>query len=189
MILLACCLAAVLLLIPAFAQKRYELKSGILQLISYADGHEMQQTQYFDNYGASQAVTYIIDIPGLVKQRVWAITQGNRAWMVTTQLAAKSKAKEIDNPLLDLTFISPSAEVVEKYKIKELRKEEFLGRECTVFNYDQFQNRKRYTVTAWVYKGVILKQEYTYKKSHVISVTTELKENVPVPAEIFDPEK
>lgn len=184
-----CLLAALLMLLPVFAQKRYELKSGILQLISYADGQETQETQYFDNYGASEALTYILQMPGLWTNRLWIITQGDRGWMVTTQFGAKSKVKEMDNPTADLTFISPSPEIVEKYNIKELRQEEFLGRKCTVFNYDLTQNRTRYTITAWVYKGIVLKQDYTLKKHHVTLVTTELQENVPVPAEIFNPEK
>ena len=184
-----CLLAALLMLLPVFAQKRYELKSGILQLISYTDGHETQETQYFDNYGASEAVTYVMDIPGLVTYRVWTISKGDRMWMATQEVAGKSKPKESANPVADLTVLSPSPEVVEKYNMKELRKEEFLGRKCTVFNYDLTQNRTRYTITAWVYKGLVLKQDYTIKKRHVTIVATELKENAPVPAEIFNPEK
>jgi len=187
-------IAVMLLMVslPASSQdgvRRYGVKSGIIKLISSTGGVDTPQTQYFDDYGQKESMTYTTEIPGMVKYDSWIVTKGKSLWMYTIVDGKRSKAKESQNPMPDLTFINPSAEVVEKYKIKEIGEEKFLGRTCKKFNYEATQGRNRVTYTVLVYKGIILKSQAQVRKREVSIVATEFKENVSVPASAFQTEE
>lgn len=186
-------LAAALLVvtIPAAAQngaRRYGVKSGIIKLIASSNGAETVETQYFDDYGAKESVTYTIDIPGLVKYDTWVVTKGDKMWGFNITEGKRSKVTESQNPTPDMTFLNPSPEVVAKYNIKEIGEEEFLGRKCKKYNYDIVQGRNKITYTGWVYKGILLKSQAKIRKREVVTYATEFKENAAVPASAFQTE-
>ncbi|MBO4765577.1 MAG: hypothetical protein J5508_07735 [Bacteroidales bacterium] len=177
-----------LLAVPAAAQdgaRRYGVKSGIIKLIASTGGVDTPETQYFDDYGRKESLTYTTEIPGLVKYDSWVIAIGDKMWGVNVTDGKRTKGKESQNPTYDLNFINPSPEVIAKYNIKELGEEQFLGRKCKKFNYDITQGRNKITYTAWVYKGIILKQQGQVRRREVITYATEFQENVAVPASAF----
>lgn len=165
--------------------KRYEIKSGIIKLIATTGGHETEETQWFDNYGAMESLMFTTEITGLVKYDSYTITKGEKAWMVNDTEGKKS-SKAFDNPTPDLNFLNPTPEAIEKYKMQELGEETFLDRPCMKFTYETTQGRKTCQWTAWVYKGVILKSVAKIGRREVFVEATEFQENVPVPAEVFE---
>jgi hypothetical protein len=170
------------------AQKRYGVKSGILKLTASADGHDTPETQYFDEYGAVESVTYIMEVPGLVSYDVWCITRDKKMWFVTVT-DGKRGVKESDNPTWDLNFLSPSQEVIDKYKLQEVGEETVLGRKCKIFTYEIKQGRKTNAVKAWVYKGITLKSEMKVGRRTSTITVTEFKENAKLPAGVFNTEE
>lgn len=177
--------------VPATAQSsahRYGVKSGIIKLVASSGGAETVETQYFDDYGNKESITYTIDIPGLVKYDTWIVTKGDKMFGFNITEGKRSKVTENPNPTPDLTFLNPSPEVVAKYNIKELGEEEFLGRKCKMYNYDIVQNRNTITYTGWVYKGILLKSQAKVRRRDVVTYATEFKENVAVPASAFQTE-
>ena len=174
--------------VPATAQnsaRRYGVKSGIIKLVASTAGVDTPETQYFDNYGQMESITYTTEIPGLVKYDSWLVTKGDKMFGFNITEGKRSKVTENPNPTADLTFINPSAEVIAKYNIKEIGEEEFLGRKCKKYNYDIIQGRNKITYTAWIYKGIILKQQGQIRRREVVTYATEFKENVAVPASAF----
>ena len=182
---------ALLVTIPAAGQngaRRYGVKSGIIKLIASTSGVDTPETQYFDDYGQKESITFTTEIPGLAKYDSWVVTKGGGVWSFNVIDGKRTKAKESKNPTADLTFLNPSPEVVAKYNIKELGEEKFLGRNCKKYNYDITQGRNKITYTAWIYKGIILKQQGKVRNREVITYATEFKENVAVPASSFQTE-
>lgn len=166
--------------------KRYGIKSGILHLMASTGGHETEETQYFDDYGAMEALVFTIDVPGLVKYDTYTVTKGEKAWMFTDTEGKKSKAKAFDNPTPDLNFLNLTPEAAEKYKVKELGHEDVLGYDCTKYTYEIMQGRKTCYWTAWVYKGVILKSITKIGRQESTIEATRFEKNVTVPAKVFE---
>lgn len=177
---------AVVSVVYAQENKRYGIKSGIIKLVATVGNHATNETQYFDNYGGKESVVYTTEIPGLVKYDSYIITVGDKGWTVTDNEGVK-KGKEFKNPVPDLTFINPSKEVIEKYKIEEVGEETFLDRDCKIFTYEMTQNRKICYYRVWVYKGIILKSLMKMGKRESSIVASQFDENVPVPEEVFNP--
>ena len=165
--------------------KRYEIKSGIINLISTTGGHETEETQWFDDYGAMESLVFTTEIPGLVKYDTYTITKGDKAWFVNDTEGKKS-TKAFDNPTPDLNFLNPTPNAIEKYKIEEIGEETFLDRLCKKFTYETSQGRKTCQWTVWVYKGITLKSIAKMGRREVIVEATVFQENVPVPTEVFE---
>lgn len=167
---------------------RYGVKSGILKIVAEADGHETPETQYFDDYGAVESITFVMDIPGFITYDVWYVTRGSKLWAITVT-DGKRAVKEADNPTPDLNFLSPSPEVVAKYNLQEVGEEIFLDRPCKIFTYEMRQGRKKNMVKSWVYKGIILRSEMTVGRRTSTTTAVEFKENVTPPAGVFNTEE
>ena len=181
---------ALLLMIAlgAMAQGKYAVKSGILKTKTVAAGHESFATQYFDDYGRKESVKQKMDIPGMVSYDYYTVTKGDKAWMVTVT-DGKRSVKSFDNPTPDLTFLKPSKEIMEKYKMQYLGEEKVMGKTCKIYSYEIKQNRKPVLWTVSVYKGVPLKTIIkSGKKTSTITVT-EFKENASVPQDVFNTSK
>ena len=69
-------------------------------------------------------------------------------------------------------------------KFKDLGTEEYQGKLCHKYYYEQKQLVKS-KVTAWVWEGLILKQEIKQTFGSTVIELVELKENTSVPASTF----
>lgn len=178
----------ILIALGASAQGRYAIKSGIAKTKTTVDGHETFATHYFEDYGRKESVKQTMDIPGLVSYDYYTITIGDKAWMVTLN-SGKRSVKGFDNPAPDLTFLSPSQDVMAKYNMKYLGEETVLGKPCKKYSYELKQNRKTVLWTVSAYKGFPLKTIVKNGKSQSVIVVTEFKENVSVPKDVFNTSK
>ena len=163
---------------------RYEIKSGILQEYTDLKGHITKDVRYFDNYGDCEALVQTIDMGALGSFNNTTLTKKEKAWMYNESGTPSS----FDNPTYDLTFVNPSQEVIDKYKLVDTGEdEEILGRVCRKFTYEIVQGRRNKVVnhTAWVYKGVILKSIMKNGRQETLYVITDFQENAKVPAEVF----
>ena len=98
------------------------------------------------------------------------------------------KPKSFDNPLPDLTFINPSQEIIDKYKLVDTGEDEvILGRTCRKFTYETLMGRRKKVIynTVWVYQGIVLKSIMKNGRQETFYEVTEFQENVEVPAEVF----
>ncbi len=147
--------------------KRYGIKSGIIHEYSKLNEHITPDVRYFDDYGDSEA-----------------ITKKEKAWMYNEA----GKPKSFDNPLPDLTFINPSQEIIDKYKLVDTGEDEvILGRTCRKFTYETLMGRRKKVIynTVWVYQGIVLKSIMKNGRQETFYEVTEFQENVEVPAEVF----
>ncbi len=163
---------------------RYGIKSGIIHEYSKLNEHITPDVRYFDHYGELEAMVQTIDMGGLGSFENTTVTKKEKAWVFN----AASKPKVFDNPTADLTFINPSQEVIDKYKLVDTGEdEEVLGRICRKFTYETLMGRRNKVInnTAWVYQGIVLKSLMKNGRQETIYEVTDFQENVEVPAEIF----
>lgn len=165
--------------------RRYAIKSGIATTVTTTGDTQTEATQYFDNYGAMESLKQHMDIPGLVSYDYYTVTKGDKAWFVTNTEGKKS-SKGFDNPTPDLSFLNLTDEVKAKYNIQDLGEDSFLGKSCHKYSYETTQKRKTVSWTVWVYKGFVLKTITKMGKRESVIEVTSLKENVSVPAEVFE---
>ena len=168
--------------ITAFAQHRYEMRSGIATTATCTNGQMTYATQYFDDYGALDCLQQHMEIPGFVSYDYYTITKGDTCWMVVEG----GGTKKFKNPTPDLNFLNLTPEVCAKYKIQDLGEDTFLGKLCHKYSYEVKQNRKKGLWTVWIYKGFILKAHCSLGHLESDIEVIELRENVPVPAEVFN---
>ena len=163
---------------------RYGIKSGIIHEYSKLNEHITPDVRYFDNYGELEAMVQTIDMGGLGSFENTTVTKKEKAWVFNEA----SKPKVFDNPTADLTFINPSQEVIDKYKLVDTGEdEEVLGRTCRKFTFETLMGRRNKVIynTAWVYQGIVLKSLMKNGRQETIYEVTDFQENVEVPAEIF----
>jgi hypothetical protein len=177
--------AILLVASTAMAQGRYQMKSGIAKTVTTVGDSKTEATQYWDDYGGLECLKQRMDIPGLVSYDYYTITKGDKAWFVT-DTDGKKASKVFQNPTPDLNFLNITPAVEEKYNIKDFGGDTYLGKPCKKYTYETTQNRKKGLWTVWVYKGFILKSICVLGKRESIIEVVELKENVPVPPEVFD---
>lgn len=179
-----CVLAALATAAPG-QEKKYAFKSAIATTVTTVGDLKTEATQYIDNYGALECLKQRQEIPGLVAYDYYTITKGDKCWFVTDADGKKS-SKPFANPTQDLNFLNLTDAVQLKYNMKDFGEEAALGKPCHKYSYETVQNRKTCYWTVWVYKGLILKSICKLGKRESIIEVTDLQENVPVPAEVFD---
>ena len=164
--------------------KRYGIKSGIIHEYSKLNEHITPDVRYFDDYGDSEAIVQTIDMGSLGSYENITVTKKEKTWMYNEA----GKPKSFDNPLPDLTFINPSQEIIDKYKLVDTGEDEvILGRTCRKFTYETLMGRRKKVIynTVWVYQGIVLKSIMKNGRQETFYEVTEFQENVEVPAEVF----
>ena len=163
---------------------RYGIKSGIIHEYSKLNEHITPDVRYFDDYGDSEAIVQTIDMGALGSYENTTVTKKEKAWMYNEA----GKPKSFDNPIPDLTFINPSQDVIEKYKLVDTGEEEvILGRTCHKFTYETLMGRRNKVIynTVWVYQGIVLKSIMKNGRQETYYEVTDFQENVEIPAEVF----
>lgn len=160
---------------------RYGIKSGIAQVKSINEGNVSTGVQSFDDYGALEAYTSSA-MTAFGRIETTTILKDGKSWMVWPG----KKPKEFDNPMAEISFVNLTDAIVDKYKVKEIGQEEFLGRMCTKYTYEIKQGPVRSNYTAWVYKGFTLKLITKVGRREVVFEVTDFQEDVPVSSEVFN---
>lgn len=177
-------IAAMLLIgIGAQAQEEirmYDVKSGIITMEMDMMGRKVVQDIYFDDYGAKQAM--MIDFQG---NKMRAVEVDGEQVMIDDAKKTGMKMPAMGMTNEKINFLDQSPKNIRRNKIKEIGKETFLDRECTVYTVAVFMMGQVVKQTAWVYKGITLKSSITTDWGETVQVATNLVEDVEIPAETF----
>lgn len=168
---------------PAF--KKYDMKSCIAKKQTTTSGHVTEGTVYIDNYGAFECEIQTMDIPGFITYDYGILTRKDRAWTFNLN-EGKVDYKESPNPLGDFSLLEVTDEMAQKYEMKDLGEEEYMGKKCHKISYIVLQNRKRVEWTVWAYKGFPLKTIVKQGRKESLIEVIEFKENVPIPDNILN---
>ncbi|MBQ8061584.1 MAG: DUF4412 domain-containing protein [Bacteroidales bacterium] len=163
------------------AVKRYGFKSATAKFVTSVMGQKVESTTFIDYYGALECQRTKMDVPGMGEVESAVITKGNKVWSVNYALKS---IQEI--PLEQPNFLDLTEDMVSKYKIQEVGKEEFLDKECTVYTMENETQGMKAQIKVWVYKGMGLKQETSLSGMKIVAMATEFKEDAMVLPQVFN---
>lgn len=164
--------------------KRYGIKSGIIHEYSKMKENITPNVRYFDDYGDKEANVQTVDMGPLGSYENITITKEGKMWVYNEA----TKPKCFDNPFPGLTFINPSQEIIDMYKLVDTGEDEVVfDRTCRKFTYEVLMGRRNKVIhyTVWVYQGVVLKSIIKNGRQETFYEVTDFQENVEVPAEVF----
>lgn len=164
---------------------KYELKSAIVKKETIAMGQKIESTWYMDDFGkkeSSETITKVGGVAGIEKQ-IRTIIDGNS--IINVDMNMKT-AMRMQMPLEPINYLNLTPEIIDKFKIEELGEEDVVSRSCKKYTLEISQMGQTMGVTAWVWKGLVLKSE-TAANGMVImkEIAIEVEENVSVPVDKF----
>ena len=162
-------------------EAKYEIKSAVINKTMEMMGQKFEGVQYFDDYGKLESTTVNMTMQG-VTMRMLTINKGET--IIVINLDNKSGTK-MTLPEKPINYLNMTQEVKDKFKVKDLGEEEIAGKQCKKYSLEVNQMGQTASVTAWVWKGLVMKSTTTAAGMTVTEYTTEIKENVSVDAEKF----
>ena len=108
--------------------KRYGFKSAIVKYTTEVMGQGIESTTYIDEFGAKECQKVKVSVPGMGEMETAVITKEGKSWAVNYAMKTVQ-----ENPVSQPNFSELSEDDIKKYNIKEVGKDEYLGKECTVY--------------------------------------------------------
>ena len=161
--------------------KRYGFKSAIVKYTTSIMGQDVQSTTYIDNYGALECQKTTMSVPGMGDVESAVITKEGKMYSVNYAL---QQVQEV--PLETPNFTDLTDEAVKKFKIKEVGKEKYLDKDCTIYTMENETQGMKAQIKVWVYKGLGLKQETDISGMKIVAKATGIDEGASVLPQIFD---
>ena len=109
------------------------------------------------------------------------ITKEGKSWAVNYAMKTVQ-----ENPVSQPNFSELSEDDIKKYNIKEVGKDEYLGKECTVYTMENEAQGMKAAIKVWAYKGLGLKQETEVSGMKIVAKALEFDEGAMVLPQVFD---
>lgn len=161
--------------------KRYGFKSAIVKYTTDVMGQGIESTTYIDEFGAKECQKVKVSVPGMGEMETAVITKDGKSWAVNYAMKTVQ-----ENPVNQPNFSDLSEDDIKKYNIKEVGKEEYLGKECTVYTMENEAQGMKATIKVWAYKGLGLKQETEVSGMKIVAKALEFDEDAMVLPQVFD---
>jgi hypothetical protein len=153
---------------------RYLIKSGC---INYIGAMGVNQTLYFDNYGAVEAFTTEMDM-GTAKTKITQIRKEGYQYSIVEGQPTGTKTKWITN---DINYSQLDPELLKRYKLKDLGTETILGKKCRKYSLETGNT----PATVWIWGNIMVKTFTKMGNSDMIIEATKIEE-APVDAAVFE---
>jgi hypothetical protein len=160
---------------------RYELESAIVQKEITMMGQKLNATWYMDGFGRKESAEMTIKngIAQGVDKHIRTLTEGTTVITVDLDMNVGNR---IELPEKPVNYLHLTPEVREKCKIREGGEEEIAGKKCRKYSLEITLMGQKALVTAWVWKGIVLKSESTGNGMvFAVEMATEVQENAAVP--------
>ncbi len=161
--------------------KRYGFKSAIVKYTTELMEQKIESTTYIDEFGNKECQKVKMAVPGMGEMESAVITKDGKSWAVN--YAMKSVQ---ESPLNQPNFNELPEDDIKKYNIKEVGKEKFLDKECTVYTMENEAQGMKAKIKVWAYKGLGLKQETDISGMKITAVATDFQEGAAVLPQMFD---
>jgi hypothetical protein len=164
---------------------KYELESAIVQKEITMMGQKLNATWYMDGFGRKESVEMTIKngIAQGVDKHIRTLTEGASVITIDLDLNVGNRMELPEKPV---NYLQLTPEIREKYKIREGGEEEIAGKKCRKYSLEVTQMGQTLLVTAWVWKGLVLKSESAGNGMvFAVETATEVQENAAVPADKF----
>ena len=165
--------------VSAFAQdaKKYEIKSGIVKTVTEVMGQKIEATAYFDNYGALEASK--MNTNGM---EICTINKEGKTYVVNYTM----KNVQTVPQQAEINFLNLSEAVMKQYKIGMIGFEKVGERDCQKYTYEVSTMGQTVKSTAWVWKGIALKNVTEASGMTITMTVTEIQENAAVDPAVFE---
>ena len=169
--------AVLLVAVTAMAQNgRYGIKSGSYKTSMDMMGNAIEQTTYFDDYGAKEMTSM-----NMMGMEMTQITKDGTMYLVN-----KGEKSVQEMPGREsVNYLNLTDEVIAKNKIKETGKETVAGKECTVYTAEISQMGQTAKATVSVWNGIAMKSTIDMGGFAITQKVVEVKEG-PVDASLFE---
>jgi hypothetical protein len=183
---IAVCLLAFVVMGVSAQEAKYEIKSAIITKEVAAMGMKFESISYIDDFGQKECAEITIKngiAPG-VDKHIRTLMEGEAVVSIDLDLKQSTRVELPEKPV---NYLQLTPEVREKNKIKEAGEEEVAGKKCKKYTLEMATpNGQTLYVSAWVWKGLMLKSETSGNGTLLATETaTEIQENATVPAEKF----
>lgn len=164
------------------ANKKYEIKSGIVKTVTEVMGQEIETMSYFDNYGALEVTKTCMSIPGAGEIEVSTINRDGKVYVVNKM---EKKVQEAPAPE-SVNYLNLTDEIIKKYNIVNLSKETLDGRECSKYKVEMSKDGQTVSSTVWVWKGYVIKSILTAGGMEIVSEVVEFTEDAYILPQTFE---
>ncbi len=166
---------------------KYELAEGIIEYEMNIIITTVKMTTYFKNHGEIQASVMEANIMG--QKSVERELHKDGVFYKLDMLKKTGDKIVMDGEIpadfdpMKFNFANISDEIKEKYHIKEVGKEEFLGKECTIYTTEAPEG----TSKMWIWKNIPLKMKVNAQGMEMDLLTAKkIDENPTFPEGIFE---
>ena len=174
--------ADTLKVVESKAYELYGIKSGIItyKIVDLFGDQQMKIT--FDRYGAIKRTDMEISMFGQKIQNV-SISDSTSAvsWDPKSMTGNRAKLDPTGPDWINFTALSDS--IIKAYNIKEIGKEEVLGKPCVIYSLEFKEGDLSGKYSIW--NGITLKMVAKAKGKETKMEAIKLEENVTLPADVF----
>ena len=172
-------LAALLVAVVAMGQapaKKYGVKSGTVTVVTDMMGEKIENTSYFDDYGAKEVTEM-----NMMGMKMTQLTRDGKMYIIN---AAEKQVQEM--PAQEsVNYLNLTPEVIKKYNVKEVGKETIAGKECIKYTAEIEQMGQKAKVEVSVWQGYAMKSKIDMGGFGISTQVKEIKEG-PVDAKLFE---
>lgn len=168
--------------IMAVAQeKKYNIKSGMMNTITNVMGQRVESILYFDDYGNLECSLTKNSKGGTELFEVSTISKGGIMYIVNP---LSKQIQEIPIPET-INYLHLTPEIIKEYNIQELGSEKVLGKDCVKYSAETLQSGQKSSVIIWVWEGLPLKTITTSNGIEISVAVSELHINMPIDQNVF----
>lgn len=168
--------------VAKLTKNKYGIKSGIVEYSTKAMGTEVNQTLYFDDYGAKEATETSMEMAGY-KSNTLNINKGEYTYTLDMNTKTGTKHKIIPTGV-DIDFNNLSKELEKEMNLQKMGKESFAGKECEKYTIDYKDMQMKGSFLVW--KGIALKSDFNLSTMKTEMIANNIQENVNIPSSKFE---
>ena len=161
--------------------KKYEIESGFIKYKMSMMGMETKVTQYFKDYGKTEATVTEMEMMGQ-KMKTTSLRKDDYFYSYTEDQKKGTKLKMDDEAVAEGEMAKIDEKTILAQGGKKLSSEELLGKECAVYEVSTNGENSKF----WIWKGLMLKMTATQNNMEVTMEATEINETSDFPSGTFD---
>ena len=145
-------------------------------------------TQYIADYGRKESAEMVREVQG---EQFTLLTMMKDGYVYSANMTLKQVAKINMASMMDdyttINFLNLTDEVRQKFQIEEKSNEQFLGKDCKVYEYTVTAQGQTAKGTVLIWQGLALKTTTTDATgTTIIDEVIEIQEGVAIPNERFE---
>ena len=172
-------IAALLVAVVAFGQapaKKYGVKSGTVTVINDMMGEKIENTSYFDDYGAKEVTEM-----SMMGMKMKQLSLDGKMYIINEEQKQVQEMPAQES----VNYLNLTPEVIAKYKVKEVGKETVAGKECIKYTAEISQMGQTAKAEVSVWQGYAMKSKIDMGGFGISTEVKEFKEG-PVDAKLFE---